>query len=245
MKRISMSSTPSILLVDDNEVEASAIRESILSQLGEKPLIYEARTYQGAVEFLEQHHDAGDPIALVVTDYWLAELTNCEGLDLIQYVHGSPKHSEFTRCLLYSAMKQNMNATRRIHALRDVLLWGSIEHGVRDRDDFLPTSPARHDIIKDINDYLRTCSQTHKTSPVPTAKFRLKKTLILVLVAIGVGIGFQFAVSGREISAPLHAAFYSFLCVFVFIGLLQTWIGGGFVTKVLQLTGNIGTTFFK
>jgi thioredoxin reductase (NADPH) len=79
-----MSRRPVILIIDDNPTSLARLLEAIARRFGEDYRTIAHASANVALDELRQIRAAGEPIALVIADQWMPEMT---GLDVLRQVH--------------------------------------------------------------------------------------------------------------------------------------------------------------
>lgn len=117
------SEKPVILAVDDDPDVIGLIGDELTKRYGQDYRVVTARAASIAIAELERMREAGDRVALVLSDQWLADGTGTELLTKVLELHPHAK-----RCLLISWGEWAVDATAR--PLRKGIGLGSIDYYV-------------------------------------------------------------------------------------------------------------------
>jgi thioredoxin reductase (NADPH) len=82
---------PALLAVDDNEEDLAVIRDELHRRYGEDYQVFCARSAAEALAELDRVREAGRPVALVLADQWMPEVTGSELLARVRREHPEAK----------------------------------------------------------------------------------------------------------------------------------------------------------
>lgn len=137
---------PVIMIVDDEWVSLSAMRNDIARRYGEDYRVVSHATPRAALEDLERIGAEGRPVALLIADQWMPEM---DGVAFLQKAHGM--HPDAQRALLVTWGDRSSAPT-----ILQACTFGQIENYI-----LKPYFPPEVHLYPLIGDFLSTWTRAH------------------------------------------------------------------------------------
>ncbi len=145
-----MQSRPVIMAVDDEPVELAALLDALARRFGADYRVVSHLSAEAALEDLARMKEEGEPVALVIADQWMPEMT---GLDLL--VRAAAIHRTAQRALMVAWGDQKAAPTILQGCAFDML------------DNYLykPWSPPEVHLYPAVSEFLAAWTRVHGDEP--------------------------------------------------------------------------------